>query len=398
MRVDSRRTRRRSAAAVLALVAITALPVLWTATHPWRWGSDALFYEAKRLELRGLDRDASLQRVFSSDLAREVAAGEDEPYGLVRVLDPEWVEYTARFYDRRLAVPGAAAAVTPVLGDDSLPIVGLVAYLFLGPVLFFFLRRRFSVEASFAVALVCLLAPPVARWATHVGVDGWGMTLQVLAYLGLALVLERGLVWLPLWMASMAALSLTRDTTVAIGLALAVLVAVRVVQRRATARHAAALGAGALAALPAPLLISAPLRDNIATVVSPDSVIPTDTSWGFILRNLPGTVLDVVQADFERPLQYNPVVTLGSYVAFAAVLVALAVLVARCPRGDDYFAVQLASLGTGVIYLLMSPNFQSYRLELVFLPAVAVALAFSATLAWGALGRRGLRPARAEPA
>jgi hypothetical protein len=70
----------------------------------------------------------------------------------------------------------------------------------------------------------------------------------------------------------------------------------------------------------------------------------------------------------------------GAYIAFGLVLVTLAVLLVRGPREDDYFALQQASLLSGAVYLLLSPNPQNYRLELVFLPAVAVAIALTLRL------------------
>jgi len=125
------------------------------------------------------------------------------------------------------------------------------------------------------------------------------------------------------------------------------------------------------------------VRDNMAYNIN-DSMIPTDTSWPYILRHLPHQVLVILRFDFERPLDYSPAVALGAYLAFALVVLALAVLVFRGPRDDDYFAVQQASLVSGIVYLLLSPNATNYRLELVFLPAVAVAIALALMLA----GRR----------
>src|SRR5690349_6004746 len=111
---------------VVGLIAALFMGSNWTA--PTFWEADGLYYEAQKLEVEGLPREQALHKVFfTSHLADRLDAEElEEPPGQRSALDPRWVEYSSRFYRRRWAVPVAAAAITPVFGDESMKIVTLL--------------------------------------------------------------------------------------------------------------------------------------------------------------------------------------------------------------------------------------------------------------------------------
>jgi hypothetical protein len=89
----------------------------------------------------------------------------------------------------------------------------------LGPVLYLLLNLRFGRVVSAAASAACLLLPPVREFARGPGTDSWGLTLLVVGLLSAMLLRERGLRWLPVWIAVVLALSFTRDATVVLVLA-----------------------------------------------------------------------------------------------------------------------------------------------------------------------------------
>ena len=144
--------------------------------------SDGLFYEVQRLQVEGHSEAEATRIVFGGAIARQTADIEDRPSHVRRVLDPDWVEYSKRFYRRRWLVPAVAAAVAPIVGEQpgrALRWASLIGYLLVAPVLFLLLRRRFPPGLSAALAVACTLRAAglqvVARHARGlVGADARG--------------------------------------------------------------------------------------------------------------------------------------------------------------------------------------------------------------------------------
>jgi len=382
------------AALVLAVLAIT--PNEWR--HEGRPDSDALFYIAQKHQLEGASERDALDRVFSSKEARNTAAVEDEGVA-PRVLDPAWQDYSKQFYERRWLVPALASGLDPLVGADlSFEVSSLIAYMLLGPLLFLLLRLRFPPGTCAAVALACLLLPPVRKWMVGVNVDAWGLVLLVAAVLSLMLVRERGLRWLAAWIPAMAALSLTRDATLVAACAALALLFFEWRRPGPRVRNAWLVASGAAAAAPALLLGGAPIRENIAYIID-GYRIPADDSWSYVASNYPGLIWDTVTANVEYGNQLGP----AAPIAWAGLALCAAVVVhmlfARTDH-DPYFIAARGLVAGGVAFLLIAANPQGWRLELVFVPALAVAIALALEGA-RASGRRtgeGLAEGRARPA
>src|SRR3712207_1943195 len=102
--------------AVAALTAIALLSVAGSLTGPPRWSPDGLFYQARVYEIRdGVTRAQALERAFQGPLGARLVAIDPEHSG-----SRQWVAYNARFYERRVLVPWAAALVAPLSGDRAL--------------------------------------------------------------------------------------------------------------------------------------------------------------------------------------------------------------------------------------------------------------------------------------
>jgi hypothetical protein len=364
------------AVALATVVAVVAVPGFVKIDEPT---SDGLFYEVHRLRVEGHSDAAATRMVFDAPLARQVAAIEDEP-DEPRVLDAAWVDYSKRFYERRWLVPALAAGMEPFDGDEpgrALRVASLIGYLLVAPILFLLLRRRFPPLTSAAVALACTLAPPVYKWSLGMRVDSWGLLLQALALLAAVLVKETGRSWLIVWVASIAALSITRDAAVVVLAAVAWLLWVERRKPAATRTNALLLATGIPAAVPAYLLAGAPVRENLAYVITGYRV-PADSSWGFVAENYLDQLWRTITTELEYPLDFPAPVALLLYAGIAVAGVALVVLLLR-PAGDDpYFSLMKAAVPAGVVLLLLANNPQAYRHELVLVPMVAAGLSLLA--------------------
>jgi len=187
--------------------------------------------------------------------------------------------------------------------------------------------------------------------------------------------MDRGRRWLPLWIAAVLTTTVTRDTTPVL-LVAAIVVALSIRSRRAVALA----GTGILAALPAPLIFGASLREQIAYTFNSNH-IPQDSSWGFIISEYPQHVRDALQGTWSYLTSSDP-----SYLpGYGGVLIPLAiplligiaiVLSVRFPPPRDPFPILIrgALLG-GVAYLLVLPHFSLLRYELVLLPVAGVGIA-----------------------
>jgi hypothetical protein len=360
-----------------AVVGLAAVPGFVKLDEP---SSDGLFYEVQKLQVEGHSEPEATRMVFHAPIARQVAAIEDEPSHVTRVLDPAWVEYSKRFYERRWLVPALAVATQPVTGDEpglGLRVASLIGYVLIAPVLFLLLRRRFPPALSAGLAIVCALAPPVYKWSLGMRVDSWGLQLETLGLLAAVLVKDRGRRWLALWVVTIAALSITRDAE---AILLAAVLWLLLVERRdpgATRTNLALLASGIAAALPAFLLGGAPVRENLAYVIT-GYKIPEDSSWHFVASHYLDQLWWTITTELTYPLDFPAPVLLALYAGIVLAIAALVAVVTRPARGDPYFALMKAAIPGCALLLLLANNPQAYRLELVFLPIAAVGLALLA--------------------
>lgn len=323
-----------------------------------RWYTDSLYYEAQKLEVTGHSESAALNDVFSGPLARPLAGRLPSPRRL-----PEY----ARFYRRRWLVPAIAAGLTPALGTDSLRDASLLGWAILAPLLFLLLRRRFSPGVSAAAALLSMFLPPLLMWAPAPLVDSWGLSMLVAGLL-LALLTREDIRWLAAWAAVVLLGSFTRD----LGLILVGASGWLAVVERSR-RMALVAAVGALASAPAPLIFSAPLRQNLAYIVNGFSIPDHSAGWGWILARYPHAVLATLGSDLSYPFRVGePYSALA--LAFAIPAIAGLWLMFRAPRSPFLTLMRGAAVAAFTLVLL-SPNYTELRLELVFVPAIATGLA-----------------------
>ena len=258
------------------LAALACLAVRPAFRDPVVWTPDALYYQARLLELRGASSDEAIERTFGSPLSAELRARDPHHTG-----NPEWVAYNRPFYERRLAVPAAGAVLYPHTGDRSLLYVSLAGYVASIVALFGLLLLRFGIPVAAAVAVATIVLPPLQSHSSYPLTDSWGLTLEIAALAAAILALDRGMRWLIPWVAAIALLGITRDTTW-IPIAAVAWCAFRY-RSRVTGWL---LGTGIAAALPALVLFEVPVRNLLALLVN-DLEPSSDTSWGFIASNYP---------------------------------------------------------------------------------------------------------------
>jgi hypothetical protein len=180
-----------------------------------------------------------------------------------------------------------------------------------------------------------------------------------------------------LWVAAIAALSITRDATAI--LLPAVLWLLVVEWRNPTARrtNAALLVTGVVAALPAFVLGGTPVRDNLAYVIAGYN-IPDESTWSYVASGYLDQLWRTISTDLTYPVDFALPVAIALYAGLALAAAALIALLARPSSGDPYYSLMKASLPGCVLLLLLANNPQAYRLELVFVPMAAVGLAILA--------------------
>jgi hypothetical protein len=128
-----------------------------------------------------------------------------------------------------------------------------------------------------------------------------------------------------------------------------------------------------------------PVRNLLALLVN-DSDIPSDPSWGFILRNYPGAVLDLIHANggFVRDGEWYAALYLGG---------GLVLLAALAGRGDYQRSTATKLMIAGAVlalsYVLAAPVFSAFRIELVLVPMAAYGIAVAAHLGLERLAARG---------
>jgi hypothetical protein len=355
-----------------ALAALSCLAV-WPAFHdPVEWTPDALYYQARVLELRG--EDNTLDKVFEGPLAAELRQRDPGHTG-----NETWVDYNEPFYERRVALPLAAAALYPVTEERSLLDLSLIGYIAAVLALFGLLLLRFRTALAATVAAAAALLPPLTLHSSFPLTDSWGLALEIVALGAAILALERGLGWLPLWIAAVCLLAFTRDSTWIPVLAVGWLA----VRQRARA-PVMLFATGVAAALPALLLFTTPVRELLAFNVN-GSEPSADTSWGFIASHYPDALVELLRATvgfLRRGEWYTALFLVGG------VLALLLLVWRRRETRSVETTLMCAAAVLGLGYVLAAPVFSAFRLELVFVPMAAWGIALTAERAAARLGER----------
>ena len=345
-----------------AALAVLSCAAVWSAWRdPVTWTPDALYYQARLLELRGVEHDEAFDRTFEGPISAELRSRDPGHTG-----DEAWVEYNEPFYERRVALPLAGAALYPAAGDRSLLYLSLAGYMAAVLALFGLLLLRFRVLIAAAVAAGAALLPPLTEHASYPLTDSWGLALEIGALAAAILTLDRGLRFLPLWIGTIALLAFTRDSTW-----IPILAAGFCALRYRSRVPVTLFASGVAAALPALLLFSTPVQNLLALLVN-DSEPSADTSWGFIASNYPGALEELVRANvgfLRRGEWYTALYLVGG-------VLALLLLLWRRPAVRDRASTLMAAatvLGLG--YVLAAPVFSAFRLELVFVPMAAFGIA-----------------------
>ena len=357
------------AAAFAALACVAVWPAF---QDPVVWTPDALYYEARLLEIRGADHDAAFDRTFEGPLSAELRARDPNHTG-----NPTWVEYNEPFYERRVALPLAGAAVYPLAGDRSLLYLSLAGYIATILALFGLLLLRFRLAIASAVTLATIFLPPLTNHSSYPLTDSWGLALEITALGAAILALDRGLRWLPLWIGAIAVLAFTRDSTW-----IPVLAVGWCAFRYRSRVPVTLFVTGVIAALPALLLFKTPVRELLALLVN-ESEPSSNTSWSFIASHYPGALVDLVRANvgfLRRGEWYTTLYLVGG-------VISLLVLAWRQPKRTPATTLMTAGAFLALGYVLAAPVFSAFRLELTFVPMAAYGLALTAELVAARVGQ-----------
>ncbi|MBN1529105.1 MAG: hypothetical protein JW895_08590 [Thermoleophilaceae bacterium] len=366
---------RKSALTLLVAVALAGAALLSMAGSlgdPVRWPPDGLFYQARSLELRGESSEAALRETFGGPLGAELRRRDPARSG-----DMDWVRYNTQFYERRVALPAAAAALDPLAGDRALLDLSVAGYVAAVLAIFGLLLLRFRLPIAAAVTLATLLLPALTDHSAYPLTDSWGLALETAALASGLLVLDRGPRWLVPWVASIFVLSLTRDS-MWIPIAGAAFLTLRYRSRLS----AYLLGSGIAAAIPVTLAFSAPMKELMAMMLN-DGIQPVrDPSWGFVAERWPGAVVDLLQAD-------GGYVRDGAWYSAGYLIVGLVLLFAlgRSERSRQWLTFLRAAAVAGALSVLVVPIFSAFRLDLVCVPMAAFGLGLGVERVAAAAGR-----------
>jgi hypothetical protein len=309
-------------------------------------------------ELQGTDHEAALTRAFEGPLGSRLRVIDPERSG-----DPDWVSYNARFYDRRLAVPIAAAALEPVAGTRSILDVSLLGYLAAVLGVFGLLLLRFRLAIAAGVALATAFLPALTSHSAYPLTDSWGVALETLGLACALLALERGRRWLFPWTCAILLLAFTRDTgwVLVAGAALLTL-------NQKSRISGWLLATGLVPTVAAAVLVPVPMRELLGEMLNGLQPHP-DATWSSIVGSYPAALEQLVRANggFVRDGAWYSAAFLG------AGLIALFAL-GRGARADAGTTLLKGAAIAGVGYVLVVPVFSAFRLELVWVPLAAFGL------------------------
>jgi hypothetical protein len=342
-----------------ALGAAALLAVSGSLSGPPRWSPDGLFYQARVDTLRGADAGTALTRTFQGPLGAHLRRVDPKRSG-----NPAWVRYNARFYQRRLTVPLAAAALEPRAGERAILDISLAGYVAAVLAIFGLLLVRFRLPVAAAVTLGTVFLPALTTHASYPLTDSWGVALETAALASGLLVLDRGARWLVPWTLAILVLSFTRDSTWILVLAALWLT---VSQRSKVA--ASLLATSVAAAIPAVLAFSYPMRELLAQMLNDIQPVAHPT-WSFVIGHWPGAVEQLLRADggFVRD---------GAWYSAAYLLAGVLALFlfTRGARGSAGSTLLKAAAVAAIAYILVVPVFSAFRLELALVPVAAFGLA-----------------------
>ena len=342
----------------VALAAVALLSMADTLRDPVRWTPDALFYQARALEFRGVDQQEALNQAFQGPNGDALRAIDPTRSG-----DPSWVKYNAQFYERRVTVPAAAAAIEPAAGDKALLYVSVAGYVATILAIFFLLLLRFSLPVAGAVALATVAMPALSKHAGFPLTDSWGVALETAALACGFLALERGRRWVIGWALALVLLAFTRDSSLVL-----VLAAAWVTLTQRSKVSAWLLGTAVTASIPVALIFSMPMRELLAMMLN-DAQPDPGASWVSIGERYPGAIVDMLQAD-------GGYVRDGAWISAIYLIAGLGLLflLTRGPRASAATSLLKAAAVAGALYVVAVPIFSAFRLELVLVPMAAFGL------------------------
>lgn len=343
----------------LGLVAIGLFAMRSDLSGPPEWTPDGLFYQARALELDGVDETTALERTFGGPMGARLRAIDPQRSG-----DLKWAAYFERFYERRISVPLAASVLEPAAGERALLDISIAGYIAAVLAIFGLLLLRFRIWVAGAVALLTAFLPALTSHAGFPQTDSWGLALESAALAFGILAVQREARWVVAWALAILVLSFTRDSTW-VPLIAAAYLAFRLRSRTSWTL----VGSGLAAALPVLLLFSVPTRELLASMLN-DTLPNPDGSWGFVLSRYPGAVLEMLQADggFVRDgAWYSALYLLGG--------LGLLFLLGRGDEaGPTTMFLKAAALAGGA-FVLVVPVFSAFRIELTLVPMAAFGIA-----------------------
>ena len=282
--------------------------------------------------------------------------------------DPDWVRYNAQFYERRIALPAAAAALDPVAGERAILDLSVAGYVAAVLAIFALLLLRFRLPIAAAVTARHGLPAGAHRpleLSAHrqlgAGARDRGVRLRASS------CCDRGPRWLIPWAASILVLSLTRDSAW-IPIAAAAWLTLTLRSRLSLAL----LGTGLAAAVPVALLFSMPMRELLAMMLNdfqPAAGPLVGLHRGALSRRARGPAPGRRRLRPRRRLVLRHLPGRRAWPCCSCSAAGARSDAAHAPQGRR---------GRGRCRVLVIPIFSAFRLELVCVPMAAFGLGLAA--------------------